>query len=795
MDKKLYSLMNWPEIESIVYSECDNPHDLLGGHVCNTGFLIQAFKPRAVCVWVKIEENNKLFEMEKVDEAGYFALLLTGKKVQKYTLIVEDKNGKKTEIIEPYNFNSVIKEADLKAFNAGVHYNVHKMLGAHLMTIDGCSGVNFAVWAPNALRVSVVGDFNQWDGRDYQMRRLGQSGVFDIFIPGIGVNDIYKYEIKCKSRLVMLKSDPYAYYHEIRPNSASIVYDIEKYQWNDKKWMDRRASINSFESPMSIYEIHLGSFKMTDKKRKYYNYRELAPMIIDYVKDMGYTHIQLMPLNEYSSDHSLGYHVTGYYAPTSRFGNPDDFMYFIDQLHQAEIGVILEWVPVRFSKELYGLSAFDGTGLYECTDSRENSHPDKNTYLFNYKRPEVINFLIGSALLFAEHYHVDGIKLDNIAPMLYCDYGKNAGEWIANIYGGKENLQAIELIKNINSVIKKRKLSIMTFAEENTSWPRVTGKVEEDTLGFDYKWNNGWKHDFIEFMKLDPIYRKAHYNELIFSMIYAYSENFVIGIPHEEVLDGGKSMIDKMPGNSSRQKFSNLRVAYGYMFTHPGKKLLFRGQDLGQYDEWTQVIGLQSNLLQEDINTNENTNSNINMQLYVKDLNKLYVSEKALYELDYNADGFQWINNIADDETIVTFVRKAADGEELLISANFTPVTRVKYKVGVNQRGKYKEIFNSDAAKYGGEGKVNFRIKNSKEEECDGKKNSIIITVPPLGISVFRFVPFTEEEEIKILKDGVAKPNPKSLKPDSKHKAIKKTGGGKSNSKVDVKNKIKILQK
>lgn len=756
--------MNWPEIESIVYSECDNPHNLLGGHVCNDGFLIQSFKPMAVCVWVKIAEKNKLCEMEKVDEAGYFALLLTGKKAQKYTLIIEDKNGKKTEVNEPYNFNSVIKEADLKAFNAGVHYGVHKMLGAHVMTIDGYCGVNFAVWAPNALRVSVVGDFNQWDGRDFQMRRLGQSGVFDIFIPGISVNDIYKYEIKCKSRLVMLKSDPYAYYSEIRPNSASIVYDIEKYQWNDKKWMDRRDSVNSFESPMSICEMHLGSFKIHDNKRKYYNYRELAPMVIEYVKNMGYTHIELMPLNEYSSDYSLGYHVTGYYAPTSRFGNPDDFMYFIDQLHQAEIGVIIEWVPARFSKDLYGLSAFDGTSLYEYADSKENSHPDKNTYLFNYKRPEVINFLIGSALLLAEHYHVDGIKMDNITPMLYRDYGKTAGEWIANIYGGKENLQAVELIKNINLIIKKRKLSIMTFAEETSSWPRVTGKVEEDSLGFDYKWNDVWRHDFIEFMKLDPIYRKAHYNELIFSMIYAYSENFVIGIPHEEVIDGGVSMIDKMPGNSSRQKLSNLRLAYGYMFTYPGKKLLFMGQDFGQ-------------------------------QLYVKDLNKLYVSEQALYEQDYNTEGFQWINNIAADETILAFVRKAADSQELLIIANFTPVTRVKYKVGVNQRGKYKEIFNSDAVKYGGEGKVNSRIKNSKEEECDGKKNSIFITVPPLGISVFRFVPFTEEEEIKILKDGVAKPNPKSLKPDSKHKAIKKTGGGKSNSKVDVKNKIKIPQK
>ena len=786
MDKNLYRLMNWPEIESIVYSECDKPHDLLGGHVCDSGFLIQAFKPKAVCVWVKVIEKNKLYEMEKVDEAGFFALLLPGKKTQNYTLIIEDKNGKKTEIMDAYNFKSVIKEADLKAFNAGVNYSVYKMLGAHVMTIDGVSGVNFAAWAPNALRISVVGDFDLWDGRDYQMRRLGQSGVFEIFIPGIGVNDIYKYEIKCKGGLVMLKADPYGFYSEVKPNTASVVYDIENYQWNDKKWMDSNVSINLFERPMSIYEIHLGSFKKPDDKRKYYNYRELAPMLIAYVKDMGYTHVELMPVNEFSSDQSLGYHVTGFYAPTSRFGNPDDFKYLIDQLHQAGIGVIIDWVMSRFSKDSYGLSEFDGSCLYEYADSRLNSHPDKNTYLFNYGRPEVSNFLIGSALMLVEHYHVDGIKMDEFAPMLYRDYGKNAGEWIANIYGGKENLEAIELMKHLNSILKKRNHSIILIAEESTAWPRVTGKVEEESLGFDYKWNNGWMHDFIEFMKLDPIYRKGYYNELSFSMIYAYSENFLLGISHEEVMVGKKSMIDKMPGNSSKQKFANLRATYGYMFTHPGKKLLFMGQDFGQYDEWSPLNNVQWSLLEEDIN-------NANMQLYVRDLNKLYVSEQALYEQDYTTDGFQWINNSAVEETILSFVRKASDGEELLIIANFTPVIRVKYQVGVNKRGKYKEIFNSDAVKYGGEGKVNARIKNSKEEPCDSKKDSITITVPPLGISVLRFIPFTQEDEVKLIKDTVVKPKQKSTKSGNNHKEIKKTGGEKSGSKTNVKKKIKIL--
>ena len=780
--------MNWPEIEGIVYSECDQPHNLLGGHVCDSGYLIQTFKPKAVCIWVNVAEKNKLYEMEKVDEAGFFAVVLPGIKAQKYSLIVEDKNGKKTEICDAYNFKSVIKEADLKAFNAGVNYSVYKMLGAHVITIEGVSGVNFAVWAPNAVRVSVVGDFNLWDGRDYQMRRLGQSGVFDIFIPEIGVKEIYKYEIKCKGGLVILKADPYASFAEIRPNTASVVYDIENYQWNDKLWMNSKENINYFERPISIYEIHLGSFKKAENRRKYYNYRDLAPMVIEYVRDMGYTHVELMPVNEFSSDEALGYHVTGYYSPTSRFGNPDDFMYFIDQLHQAGIGVIIDWVVSRFSKEIFGLAGFDGSCLYEHADSKQNSHPDSNTYLFNYGRLEVSNFLIGSALQLVEHYHVDGIKMDEFAPMLYRDYGKSSGEWIANMYGGKENLEAIELIKHINSILKKRNRNILLIAEESTAWPRVTGKVEDDSLGFDFKWNNGWMHDFIEFMKLDPIYRKTHYDDLSFSMIYGYSENFVLGISHEEVMNGRKSMIDKMPGNSTKHKFANLRVTYGYLFMRPGKKLLFMGQDFGQYDEWSQLNGLQWNLLEEDAN-------NANIQLYVRDLNKLYVSEQALYEQDYCTDGFQWINNTASEETILAFVRRSKDGEELLVVANFTPVTRVKYSVGVNKRGKYKEIFNSDAIRYGGEGKVNSRIKNSKDQKCNDKKDSIIITVPPLGITVFRFIPFTEEEESKLIKEAATKPNPKSMKQESKHKAIKKTGKEQSNSKVDVKNKIKIPPK
>lgn len=787
MDKKLYGMMNWPEIEGVVYSECDRPHELLGGHLCENGYLVQVFKPHAVSVHLKTTDKNKIYEMEKVDEAGYFAFLLPSKKALKYTLITEDIYGKKIETADPYSFKSLINEADIKSFNAGSNYYAHKMLGAHVMSVDGITGTNFAVWAPNAIRVSVVGDFNNWDGREYQMRRLGATGIFDIFIPGVNTNDIYKFEIKCKGGLVMLKSDPYAYCSEVRPNTASIVYDIEKFKWNDSEWMSRRDKSNVMNKPMSVYEIQLGAFKKSNEKRKYPNYRELAPQIIDYVKDMGYTHVELTPLNEYSSDHSLGYHTIGYYSPTSRFGKPEDFMWLVDQLHQAGIGVIIDWVVARFSKDLSGLSAFDGTFLYECADPKENSHPDTRTLLFNYARNEVSSFLIGSALFLAEYYHVDGIKVDEFAPMLYRDYGKAPGEWIANIYGEKENIEAAELLKNINSQINKLKNPPLMIAQESSAWPMVTGKANDNCLGFDYKWNNAFAQEFFDFMMLDPIYRKARYSEMTYGMMYAYSEKFILGISHNEIFNGNRSMISRMAGSTLKSQYSNLRVAYGYIFTHPGRKLMFMGQDFGQQEPFSESEGVQWRYLYSDENYQK-------MQEYVRDLNSLYLNEPALYELDDVTDGFKWVVSDAVDETIIAFSRKACDGSELLVIVNFTPVTRVKYKVGVDRRGKYKEIFNSDALKYGGDGKVNSRIKNSKAEEWNGKTDSITVTVPPLGISVFRFSEFTQEEENKLIKESVSKPDPKSMKKDSSHKAIKKTGGGKSDSKVEVKSKIKIPQ-
>ena len=736
MDKKLYKLMNWPDIEGIVYSECDNPHDLLGQHITPYGILIQAFMPDASCVIVKIDGQKKNYTMEKVDDAGFFAVLIPGRKKVKYTLFVTYPNGNSKELRDPYNYDYPMSREALNDFSAGINYRIYDLLGAHVTEIDGVSGTHFAVWAPNAVRVSVVGDFNNWDGRTHQMRKDYESGVFDLFIPEIYKGTIYKYEIKFKGGLITLKSDPYAFEWEQRPANASVVSDISGFEWNDREWIKKRDKTSPFTQPVSIYEMHLGSFKKPDDGREFYTYRELAPMVIDYVKSMNYTHVELMPVTEHPFDASWGYQVTGYYAPTSRYGSPLDFKYFINELHKAGIGVILDWVPAHFPRDVFGLSYFDGTHLYEHYDPRQGAHPDWGTLIYNYGRPQVKNFLIGSALFWAEEYHVDGIRSDAVASMLYLDYGKRDGEWVANMYGGKENLEAIEFIKHLNSIFKKRGLSTMLIAEESTAWPKVTGDVTNGSLGFDFKWNMGWMNDFIHFMRQDPLYRKGCYGELTFSMIYNYSENFILVFSHDEVVHGKASMIYKMPGETMEEKFANLRVAYGFMFTHPGKKLLFMGQDFGQTREWSEDREIDWGLLKCD--------GHSRLLEYVKDLNHLYTTEPALYDQDFVTDGFKWINCISADETIVVFERISAGGEELIVIANFTPVKRANYKIGVPHAGKYKEIFNSDSSKYGGSDFINPRLKMSKVDECDGLDNSIRIKVPPMGISIFRYIPAAE---------------------------------------------------
>ena len=763
MEKKIYDLMNWPEIEAVVYSECDNPHALLGPHVTEDGILIQAFLPDAVSAVVKAGAKRS-YPMELVDDAGYFAVLVSGKSIFKYSILVTYADEVQQEIVDPYEFPSLFTEKDLKRFAAGIHYEIYDKLGAHPAVIKSMQGIHFAVWAPFAVRVSVVGDFNLWDGRKHQMTRLGDSGIFEIFIPQLNPGELYKFEIKMKGGQTVLKADPYANYAEMRPNTASVVWDIRDYQWNDGDWMKKRASGNAKEQPMSIYEVHLGSWLRKEPSlgedgepvlgSEFCGYRELAEKLAAYVKEMGYTHIELMPVMEHPLDASWGYQVTGYYAPTSRYGTPDDFMYFMDYMHQNNIGVILDWVPAHFPRDSFGLAAFDGTCLYEHKDPRKGAHPHWGTLIYNYARPEVSNFLIANALFWVERYHADGIRMDAVASMLYLDYGKNDGEWIPNIYGGHENLEAVEFLKHLNSVMKKRKDGALMIAEESTAWPQVTGKTEDGSLGFDFKWNMGWMNDFLGYMRYDPYFRNHHYGELTFSMIYAYSEEFILVFSHDEVVHGKGSMINKMPGDTMEFKLANLRAAYGFMMVHPGKKLLFMGQDFAQPDEWNENKSLDWELLEKPEHKELNT--------YVKALNQLYRNCPALYEMDGEPDGFEWINCTDAKENMVVFLRKTKRKEDtLLVICNFEPVAKEKFTTGVPYKGKYKEIFNSDAKEFGGGGDTNPRLKTSKAQECDERADSITVKVAPLSISVFQYIPHVEA----VTTNAAAKSQKKSESP------------------------------
>ena len=761
MEKILYDMMDWAGIEELVYSECSNPCWLLGAHVVKEGLLIQGFLPGAKAMTVKLGKEK--FPMEMADEAGFFAVLLEDRReLEPYKFLAEFGDGTTSEFEDPYSyrFHSRFKEEELKKYEAGIYYHSYEKLGAHPVTENGVKGVNFAVWAPGALRVSVVGDFNLWDGRRYQMKRLGDSGIFELFIPGLKAGTVYKYEVKTKACEPMLKADPYASFAELRPNTASVVWDLNQYKWNDKAWMDKRGRGNEKEKPMSIYEVHLGSWMQKpvelDEDGKaingsqFYNYREIAEKLSAYVKEMGYTHVELLPVMEHPLDASWGYQVTGYYAPTSRYGTPDDFRAFMDHMHNEGIGVILDWVPAHFPRDAHGLAAFDGTCLYEHRDPRQGSHPHWGTLIYNYGRPQVSNFLISNAIFWAKEYHADGIRMDAVASMLYLDYGKNAGEWVANIYGGHENLEAVEFLKHLNSIFHKEVKGALLIAEESTAWPRITGDQKDGGLGFDYKWNMGWMNDFLKYMQCDPYFRSQHYNDLTFSMLYAYSENFILVFSHDEVVHGKGSMAGKMPGDTQEKKFANLRAAYGFMMGHPGKKLLFMGQDYGQMDEWNENANLEWNLLQYPVHKE--------MQDYVKALNHLYRTQPALYELDYEPEGFEWINCTYSDENIAVFVRRSRKKEEtLLFVCNFVPVAHTKFRVGVPFAGKYKEILNSDAVRFGGSGAVNPRVKLSKKEEWDSRENSITINLPPLGICVFQCTP-AEETPKKAVKAKAGKP-------------------------------------
>ena len=628
-----------------------------------------------------------------------------------------------------------ITEFDQYLFGQGTHYDLYNKLGAHPMTVDGEEGVYFAVWAPNAETVSLVGNFNEWDENATPMERLEPLGIYEIFLPGMKIGDIYKYCVTTKEGYTILKADPYGFQAELRPNNASVIADISDFKWQDSRWMKKREKFDDKKDPMFVYEVHPGSWKKHEQTEEdvdgFYNYREMAHELAKYVKDMGYTHVELMGIAEHPFDGSWGYQVTNYFAPTSRHGSPEDFQYFINYLHQQNIGVILDWVPAHFPRDAFGLAEFDGTCLYEYADPRKGEHPDWGTKVFDYGKTEVRNFLICNALFWLEKYHVDGLRVDAVASMLYLDYGREDGQWVPNIYGGNENLEAIEFFKHLNTIVKKRNPGIVMIAEESTAWPKVTDKAEYGGLDFSLKWNMGWMHDFLEYMKLDPYFRKYNHTKMNFAMVYAYSENYMLVLSHDEVVHLKCSMIEKMPG-SYEEKFKNLMAGYAFMTGHPGKKLLFMGQDFGQHREWSEERELDWFLLEKE--------PNHQLQLFVKELLHLYKSNKCLYEYDCWPEGFEWINADDGDRSIFSFVRHSASGKNnMLFVINFTPVERPDYRVGTTCRRKHTLVLNSDDKKFGGKGKRRPKEYKPVKKECDGRKYSIQYKLPAYGVAVFKF--------------------------------------------------------
>lgn len=628
-----------------------------------------------------------------------------------------------------------ITEFDQYLFGQGTHYDLYNKLGAHPMTVDEEEGVYFAVWAPNAAAVSIVGDFNEWDENATLMERLEPLGIYQIFLTGIKVGDIYKYCVTAQDGKKTLKADPYGFQAELRPNNASVVADISDFKWHDSRWMKKREKFDDKKNPMFVYEVHPGSWKKHEQTEEdedgFYNYREIAHELAAYVKDMGYTHVELMGIAEHPFDGSWGYQVTNYFAPTSRHGSPEDFQYFMDYMHEHNIGVILDWVPAHFPRDAFGLAEFDGTCLYEYADPRKGEHPDWGTKVFDYGKTEVQNFLICNALFWLEHYHVDGLRVDAVASMLYLDYGREDGQWVPNIYGGNENLEAIEFFKHLNTIVKKRNPGIVMIAEESTAWPKVTDKAEYGGLDFSLKWNMGWMHDFLEYMKLDPYFRKYNHTKMNFAMVYAYSENYMLVLSHDEVVHLKCSMIEKMPG-SYEDKFKNLMAGYAFMTGHPGKKLLFMGQDFGQHREWSEKRELDWFLLDKEPNRH--------LQTFVKELLHLYKNNKCLYEYDCYPEGFEWINADDGDRSIFSFVRHSESGKSnMLFIINFTPVERPDYRVGTTCRRKHTLVLSSDDKKFGGTGKRRPKEYKPAKKECDGRKYSFRYKLPAYGVAVFKF--------------------------------------------------------
>ncbi|MCG6900670.1 MAG: 1,4-alpha-glucan branching protein GlgB [Gammaproteobacteria bacterium] len=708
------------DVQRLIDTRHHEPFALLGKHNFNDMDLVRAFIPGAA--WVRIAENGAT--MQRMGNTDLFAWHGPANQVpDRYRLIWKDSHGAEHVAYDPYCFPLQISDFDLHLFAEGSHWHIYRVLGAHKAKVDGIHGVRFAVWAPSAERVSVVGDFNNWDGRCHAMQVLGNSGVWEIFMPGLGGGQPYKYEIRTRDQgLIHLKTDPYGQHFEMRPATASRVPAQHPYSWEDDVWMQRRRLSNWQKDPVSIYEVHLGSWKR-DEHGNFLNYRQLATELVEHLKRTGFTHIELLPVTEHPLDASWGYQTTGYFAPTSRFGEPDDFRFFVDHCHQHNIGVLLDWVPAHFPRDAHGLANFDGTSLYEHQDPRRGEHSDWGTLIYNFGRNEVKNFLLSSAVYWLEEFHLDGLRVDAVASMLYHDYSRNAGEWLPNIYGGRENLEAVAFLRELNTITHAEFPGTMIIAEESTAWPGVSRPADSGGLGFSMKWNMGWMHDTLRYMSHEPVHRKYHHNDLTFGLLYAFTENFVLPFSHDEVVHGKRSMLYKQPGDDW-QRLANLRLLYTYMFTFPGKKLLFMGNEIAQGREWNSEASIEWYLLEYD--------GHRGMLTLISDLNQLYRDNPELHRADFTADGFEWLDSNASETSVLSYLRRDGDSAVIVV-LNFTPVPRYGYRVGVPVEGHYRELLNSDSSYYSGTDVGNSGQITTEAVAYNGHSHSLLLTLPPLA--------------------------------------------------------------
>jgi 1,4-alpha-glucan branching enzyme len=715
---------------AVVTGDHADPFSYLGMHEEGARLVVRAFLPGAASVAVVAEDGRGLGELERVHPEGLFAGPVATEGRVSYRLHVGWEGGE-AEMEDPYRFEPVLGETDLYLFGEGNHTRLYERFGAHLLEMDGVAGTAFAVWAPNARRVSVIGDFNGWDGRRHVMRKHPGVGVWEIFLPGVAEGALYKFELKGPNgELLPLKADPFGFRAEKLPGTASVVHDPDRYEWGDTEWTEEQRPIrNALDAPMATYEVHLGSWRRNEDG-SYYTYEQLTEELVPYVKEMGYTHVEFLPPTEHPFDGSWGYQPVGLYAPTSRFGTPDGFKRLVDHFHRAGIGVIIDWVPAHFPEDPHGLALFDGTHLYDHADPRRGRHPDWGTLIFNYGRNEVRNYLVANALFWLSEYHIDGLRVDAVASMLYLDYSREEGEWLPNQHGGNENLEAIEFLRRANELVYAEQPGAQTLAEESTAWPMVSRPVSIGGLGFGYKWNMGWMHDTLQYMSEDPIHRSYHHDEITFSLVYAFNENFVLPLSHDEVVHGKGSLINKMPGDEW-QKFANLRLYYAFMYGHPGKQLLFMGCEIAQWREWNHDSALDWHLLENPMNAG--------VQAALRDLNALYTSTPALYEVDFEPAGFEWIEGGDRQQSVVSFLRCDRGGDDhAIVVCNFTPVVRHGYRVGVPERGAYTEALNTDATHYGGSGVTNGGEMTAESIPASGREYSLSLTLPPLAAVVLK---------------------------------------------------------